>query len=158
MARSCESTGLSRKDFFFPIRVFPVLSLFYLKIVIIDDTPDGLINLNDLALKLEYYNVGKFKHFLKIGSFSAASNITGILTDVKRVSSLLHKYNFLAFFDFATAASHVDIDMNPNNDKQAYIDAIFVSTHKLIGGPQTPGELQVLNSLKKRRKCNASFL
>jgi len=47
-----------------------------------------------------------------IGSFSAASNVTGIISDVKRVTRLLKKYGALVFWDYATAAPYVDINMN----------------------------------------------
>ena len=40
-----------------------------------------------------------------IGSFSAASNISGILTDTEVVATLLHKYGAHAFFDYATAGN-----------------------------------------------------
>lgn len=40
-----------------------------------------------------------------VGSFSAASNITGILTDVDNIATLLHTYGAYAFFDYATAGN-----------------------------------------------------
>jgi selenocysteine lyase/cysteine desulfurase len=70
---------------------------------------------------------------------SAASNITGILTDVDSVSALVHSYSGLIFWDYATAAPYVKIDMNPS--ATAYKDAIFISTHKLLGGPSSPGKM-----------------
>ena len=48
-----------------------------------------------------------------IGSLNAASNITGVLTDTLAFSALLHKYGALSFWDFASAAPYVKIDMNP---------------------------------------------
>uniref|UniRef100_A0A2C9M1P3 Aminotransferase class V domain-containing protein n=1 Tax=Biomphalaria glabrata TaxID=6526 RepID=A0A2C9M1P3_BIOGL len=55
---------------------------------------------------------------------------------------MMHKYGGLAFFDFACAAPYVEIDMNCVQDgPDAYKDAIFISTHKFLGGPQTPGIL-----------------
>ena len=82
---------------------------------------------------------------LKIGSFSAASNVTGIVTDVDAVSILLHGFGALAFWDYAAAAPHLPIDMNPAPDLEegdlAYKDAVFISPHKLPGGPGTPGVL-----------------
>lgn len=81
-----------------------------------------------------------------IGSFSAASNVTGTLTDVDAVSALVHRYGGFAFFDYACAGPYVDIDMNPtpvDNDDQmlVYKDAVFISPHKFIGGPGTSGVL-----------------
>ena len=48
-----------------------------------------------------------------IGSLSAASNITGVLTDTLSVTALLHKYGALSFWDYATAAPYIKMDMNP---------------------------------------------
>lgn len=94
----------------------------------------------DLEQKLRLYSNRKS---LKIGTFSAASNVTGVLTAVDRVSVLLHSYGALAFFDYATAAPYTVIDMNPALDHLAYKDAIFFSGHKFIGGPGAPGVLIV---------------
>jgi selenocysteine lyase/cysteine desulfurase len=49
---------------------------------------------------------------LKIGSFSACSNITGTLLDVDRISLLCHQNDTLAAFDYASAAPYVQINMN----------------------------------------------
>ena len=48
---------------------------------------------------------------LKIGSFSAASNVTGIVTDTRRISALLHRHGALSFWDYAAAGPYVEIDM-----------------------------------------------
>jgi len=99
--------------------------------------------LNDLLEKLQIYHDRK----VKIGSFSAASNVTGIMTDVNAVSILLHKAGGLVFFDYATAAPYVKMDMNPvimgDDASYVYKDAIFFSGHKFIGGPGCPGVLIV---------------
>lgn len=76
---------------------------------------------------------------LLIGSFSAASNVTGMLSDTRQIARVLHTYGALAFFDFAAAAPHTDIDMRLGAP-DGY-DAIFLSAHKLPGGPGTPGLL-----------------
>ena len=74
-----------------------------------------------------------------IGSFSAASNVTGALTDTRTVARLLHEHGALAFFDFAAAAPHADIDMRLGAP-DGY-DAVFISAHKFVGGPGAPGIL-----------------
>jgi selenocysteine lyase/cysteine desulfurase len=74
-----------------------------------------------------------------ICTFSAASNVTGIQTNVDQISTLVHEYKGLIFWDYAAAAPYVHIDMNPS--ESAAKDAIFVSPHKFIGGPGTPGKL-----------------
>lgn len=86
---------------------------------------------------------------LKIGSFSAASNVTGIKLDQDKVTQLLHAHNALSFWDFAAAAPYVDIAMNPDPVTTGLTnkDAIFFSCHKFIGGPGTPGILVVKKNL-----------
>ncbi|MDJ0939862.1 MAG: aminotransferase class V-fold PLP-dependent enzyme [Woeseiaceae bacterium] len=86
----------------------------------------------------------QFEGRLRVGSFSAASNVTGIKTNVRRVSSLLHKYGALACFDYAACAPYVSIDMNPvpeDGEGDPSVDAIFISPHKFLGGPGSSGVL-----------------
>lgn len=80
---------------------------------------------------------------LKIGSFSAASNVTGLKTPVYEVARILHRHNALSCFDFAACAPYVPIDMN--RDAESYFDAIYLSPHKFLGGPGGCGIL-VFNS------------
>ncbi|GGM11253.1 aminotransferase class V-fold PLP-dependent enzyme [Deinococcus aerophilus] len=75
----------------------------------------------------------------KIGSFSAASNVTGLLTDTRTVARILHRHGAYAFFDFAASGPYVVIDMKPGQP-DGY-DAVFLSPHKFVGGPGTPGLL-----------------
>lgn len=67
--------------------------------VYIDENEKGEIDLDDLEAKLKK-NADRSNR--KIGAFSAASNVTGILTDTNKITILLHKYNALAFWDYAT--------------------------------------------------------
>jgi len=106
------------------------------EVIQIDLTEDGLLDLEDLEKKVSdpAYNDRR-----KIGSFSAASNVTGLKTPVFEVARILHKHNALACFDFAACAPYVKIDMN--HDKESYFDAIFLSPHKFLGGPGSTGLL-----------------
>ena len=110
-------------------------------VVTIDEDADGHIDLARLEEELEKYA----DRSLKIGSFSAASNVTGIISDVQSISILLHRHGALSFWDFAAAGPYVDISMIPPaagpNTHLAYKDAIYLSPHKFIGGPGTPGIL-----------------
>ena len=108
-------------------------------VVTIHEDAEGHVDLAHLETELRKYS----HRSLKIGSFSAASNVTGIITDTDAVSTLLHQHGALAFWDFAAAAPYVKINMHPE-DPKARMDAIFLSPHKFIGGPGTPGVL-VLN-------------
>ena len=122
-------------------------------------------DLQDLKQNLEKYN----ENYIKMGSFTAASNITGIYLDVDKYSILMHKYNGLAFFDYAAAAPYIKIDMNkklPDDYRKllgfneiinsqdnldinehdinlCFKDALFFSPHKFLGGANTPGVLLI---------------
>lgn len=102
---------------------------------------DGKMDVNHLEALLKIYK----DRPLKVGSFSAASNVTGVLTDVDEVTCLLHQHGALACWDYAACAPYVEMNMNPvlNDDRRAfaYKDAIFFSGHKFIGGPGSPGVL-----------------
>jgi len=87
---------------------------------------------------------------LKIGSFSAASNVTGLRTDVDGITRLLHQNGALAFWDYAAAGPYVPIDMTGDGDKTA-LDALYISPHKFIGGPGTSGVLAVKRKLLTNR-------
>lgn len=87
---------------------------------------------------------------LLIGSFSAASNVTGILTDVDAVTKLLKKYGALSFWDYAGGAPYLSIDMAPADGLEK--DAVFLSPHKFPGGPGASGLLIIKNSIVKNTK------
>ena len=74
-----------------------------------------------------------------IGSFSAASNVTGMLSPVHEIAALLHRHGAIACFDFAASAPYVEIDMNPTSE--AWLDAVVFSPHKFLGGPGASGVL-----------------
>ncbi|MCP4966924.1 MAG: aminotransferase class V-fold PLP-dependent enzyme [bacterium] len=120
-------------------------------VVTIAEDADGHIDLHQLEKELEHYA----DRDLKIGSFSAASNVTGIISDVEAISILLHQHGALSFWDFAAAAPYVDISMASQascaDAELAYKDAIYLSPHKFIGGPGTPGLLVARKELFANR-------
>ncbi|MCK9279849.1 MAG: aminotransferase class V-fold PLP-dependent enzyme [Melioribacteraceae bacterium] len=107
---------------------------------VIEPDSQGLIDLNHLEELLQKYKTRK----IKIGSFTAASNVTGIQTPYYEMAKLMHENDGLCFVDFAASAPYVDIDMNPG-DPLKRLDAIFFSPHKFLGGPGTSGVL-IFNS------------
>ena len=114
-------------------------------VVVIPEDRDGHLD----PARLEEELVRHADRPLRIGSFSAASNVTGIVTDHHGISDLLHRHGALAFWDFAAAGPYVDVEFNPRCTKHpgAYKDAVFLSPHKFIGGPSTPGVLVVRREL-----------
>lgn len=75
----------------------------------------------------------------KLASVTAASNVTGVRTPYKKIARLMHQYRGLCFVDFAASAPYDAIDMHPNDSE--YLDAIFFSPHKFLGGPGSQGVL-----------------
>lgn len=118
-------------------------------VVTIPEDADGHIDTAALEAELVRYAARP----LKVGSFSAASNVTGILSDADAISSLLHRHGALACWDYAAAGPYIDVRMGPAlrpgspPDPLAYKDAVFLSPHKFIGGPGTPGVLAVRREL-----------
>ena len=109
-----------------------VESLCDVKIVNRDN--NGLPDLNHLEKILKDNKNRK----LKIGSFTACSNVTGIETPIHEMAELLHKYDGHCFVDYSASAPYVKIDMNPEKEEQR-LDAIFFSPHKFLGGPGSSG-------------------
>src|SRR4051794_7218928 len=109
-------------------------------VVEIDSDPSGHVDLGSLRRALTAYA----DRPLQIGSFSAASNVTGILTDTAAVSRVLREHGALSVWDYAAAGPYVPISV-------AGKDAVFLSPHKFAGGPQTPGVLVVDRRLLTNR-------
>jgi selenocysteine lyase/cysteine desulfurase len=117
-------------------------------LVTIPEDADGHIDQRRLEAEL----VAHADRPLKIGSFSAASNVTGIVSDVRGIATLLHAHGALSFWDYAACAPYVDIDVSaPDDEPDAYLDAVFISPHKFVGGPGTPGVLAVRRELLTNR-------
>ena len=125
-------------------------------VVVIDEDADGHVDLAHLERELAAHR----DRPLRIGSFSAASNVTGIATDTSRVASLLHRHGALSFWDFAAAGPYVKIAMHHAGTQEdggsPHLDAIVLSPHKFVGGPGTPGVLVIKRALLKNRvPCSA---
>ncbi len=118
-------------------------------VVAIPADADGHVDLDALDAALVHYAARP----LRIGTFSAASNVTGILTDTHAVATVLRRHGALVFFDFAAAGPYVDLAMDGRRtpagppEPAAAKDAVFLSPHKFIGGPGTPGVLLLRRDL-----------
>src|SRR6476646_4607675 len=118
-------------------------------VVTIPQDADGHIDLDALRRTLQEYA----DRPLRIGSFSAASNVTGIVSNTVAIAEILHEHDALSFWDFAAAAPYIDIEMYPSRDEHplAWKDALFLSPHKFIGDPSTPGVLVARRELFRNR-------
>jgi selenocysteine lyase/cysteine desulfurase len=111
---------------------------------VIPANDEGLFCLEALKVLLEKYKNRSFK----IASITSCSNVTGIKTPYHEVAQLMHQHNGVCFVDFACSGPYVAIDMHPQAP-DAYLDAIFFSPHKFLGGPGTSGVLIFNKNLYK---------
>ncbi|KAL3528050.1 hypothetical protein ACH5RR_012706 [Cinchona calisaya] len=103
---------------------------------------NGLIDIEALRLQLESY---KSRNCPMLGSFSACSNVSGIYSNTRAIARLLHHYGAFACFDFAASGPYVKINMR--SGKIDGYDAVFLSPHKFLGGPGSPGILLMNKAL-----------
>ena len=114
------------------------------KVEVIPPGPEGLFSLENLEKLLDEHK----DYTIKIASITGGSNVTGIRTPYHDVAKLMHQHGGVCFVDFACAAPYVKIDMHPKDD-EAYLDAVFFSPHKFLGGPGTVGVLVFNKKLYK---------
>lgn len=112
------------------------------EVVVVEPGPDLLVDLGNLESELIRYKDRR----MKIGSFTACSNVTGIRNPVHQMARLMHKYGGSAFVDFAASAPYDDINMHPE-DPMERLDAVLFSPHKFLGGPGSSGVLIFNSSL-----------
>ena len=103
---------------------------------IVEPDEAGVVRPEQLAAQLERHR----DRPIKIGAFSACSNVTGIRTPYHQLARVMHEYCGYCFVDFAASAPYVTIDMHPA-DPLSKLDGIYFSPHKFLGGPGTPGVL-----------------
>lgn len=113
-------------------------------VVVIPADESGLFSIEALQELLDKYKHRSFK----IASITSCSNVTGIRTPYHEVAQLMHQHNGVCFVDFACSGPYVAIDMHPQAP-DAYLDAIFFSPHKFLGGPGTSGVLLFNKNLYK---------
>ncbi len=107
------------------------------RVVVIPCDKDGLFCMENFKKLIEQY---KDEPCLKIASITSCSNVTGIKTPYYEVAKMMHEIDGLCFVDFACSGPYVQIDMHPE-DPDCYLDAIFFSPHKFLGGPGSCGIL-----------------
>ncbi|MFH4968400.1 aminotransferase class V-fold PLP-dependent enzyme [Gaetbulibacter sp. M240] len=113
-------------------------------VVVVPAKENGLICLEEFETCLKKHETRP----LKITSITACSNVTGIKTNYHDIAALTHRYNGLCFVDFACSAPYVEINMHPENN-EGYLDAIYFSPHKFLGGPGSSGVLLFNKKLYK---------
>mmetsp|Transcript_23803 Transcript_23803/g.38751 ORF Transcript_23803/g.38751 Transcript_23803/m.38751 type:complete len:1335 (+) Transcript_23803:77-4081(+) len=129
------------------------------EVVPVPECANGTVDLNELERLLQLPQYSSASGRLRMGAFSAVSNVTGLIADVDAIAIILHRHGALAFFDYASGAPYVKMNMNPNPIQfashakeegevvDASKDAIYFSPHKCFGGTSTPGVLVVKKRL-----------
>ncbi len=105
-------------------------------VIVVEPDQHNHVCLKNLRIAVERYKERK----IKIGAFTACSNVTGIETPYHQMAKIMHEYGGVCFIDFACSAPYVKIDMHPK-DRMEQLDAIYFSPHKFLGGPGTSGVL-----------------
>ncbi|KAL7436311.1 hypothetical protein ACHAXM_005166 [Skeletonema potamos] len=129
------------------------------EVVPVPECIDGTVDLGELERLLQLPQYNSTSGRLRMGAFSAVSNVTGLIADVDAIAIILHRHGALAFFDYASGAPYLKMNMNPNPIQfasyakevgevvDASKDAIYFSPHKCFGGTSTPGVLVVKKRL-----------
>mgnify|MGYP001016235683 CR=1 FL=1 len=113
---------------------------------LIGATPEGLVDLQHLQYLLDKYSA----RATKIAAVTSCSNVTGVFTPYHEIAGIMHRNGGLCFVDFAASAPYIDINMHPDDEYQ-YLDAIYFSPHKFLGGPGSSGILVFNANLYKNR-------
>lgn len=106
-------------------------------VAIIPPNEEGLVCVENFKKLLEKYK----DRTTKIASITSCSNVTGIMTPYMEIAQLIHQENGYCFADFACSAPYVNIDMHQDDASGKYLDAIYFSPHKFLGGPGSTGIL-----------------
>lgn len=115
-------------------------------VVVIEPDENLMVDPNHLSAEIKKYRHRK----IKIGAFSACSNVTGYIPPFSRLSRIMHENGGMCFIDFAASAPYVEINMHPENPMES-LDAIYFSPHKFLGGPGSSGVLIFNKNLYKNR-------
>lgn len=80
-----------------------------------------------------------------ITSFSAVSNVTGVISNYKEIYKVVKKYNGIVCLDAAASSAYMNLDSK-------FYDAMFLSPHKLLGGVGSCGLLVIKKDLCTQAK------
>ena len=102
------------------------------------------ININE-NFKLDYKSAeALITEKTKIVGITLASNITGVVNDVRRIADIAHKVGALVVVDATAAVGHMPVSV-----KELDCDALFFSGHKMCG-PTGIGALYLKSELGEK--------
>jgi len=106
-------------------------------VVVVPPDEKRLVSVENFQKSIECYTNRK----TKIVAITACSNVTGIVTPYMDIAELIHRYNGLCFVDFACSAPYVSMNIHVDDSRGRFLDAIYFSPHKFLGGAGTTGIL-----------------
>lgn len=107
------------------------------EVVVVPPDEQGLVSAANFKEILKRYSDRR----VKIAAITSCSNVTGIMTPYLDIAEIMHQAEGLCFVDFACSAPYIAIDMHPDDKRGRYLDAIYFSPHKFLGGPGSTGIL-----------------
>lgn len=111
--------------------------------------PLGADGTPDLAA-LEAGLVSHADRPIRLVTMAAASNVTGVLCDMRAVARLVHDHGGILACDYAAAGPYVPMEMNESAPGAGDgLDALFLSPHKFPGGPGASGVLVMVRALAR---------
>jgi selenocysteine lyase/cysteine desulfurase len=117
------------------------------EVVVVHPDENGLVSVKNFEEAIKKYSHRK----TKIAAITSCSNVTGIFTPYMEIAALMHANGGLCFADFACSAPYIDINMHVNDEQGKYLDAIYFSPHKFLGGPGSSGILVFNKKLYKNQ-------
>jgi selenocysteine lyase/cysteine desulfurase len=115
-------------------------------VIVIEPDDNLIVDPDHLTEEIKKYAHRK----LKIGAFSACSNVTGYIPPFYHLARIMHENGGVCFVDYAASAPYVEINMHPEDPMES-LDAIYFSPHKFLGGPGSSGVLIFNKRLYKNR-------
>jgi selenocysteine lyase/cysteine desulfurase len=117
------------------------------EVVVIPPDDQGLVDLVKFRDTVRQYSHRQ----TRIAAVTSCSNVTGIITPFMDIAQLMHEEGGLCFVDFAASAPYIEIEMHEDDSSGRYLDALYFSPHKFLGGPGASGILVFNRKLYKNK-------
>lgn len=117
------------------------------EVVVVPPNEEGLVDLPKFRKIIRQYKDRK----TRIAAVTSCSNVTGIITPYMEIAKMMHEEGGLCFVDFAASAPYIEINMHEDDESGRYLDALYFSPHKFLGGPGASGILIFNKKLYKNK-------
>ena len=117
------------------------------EVIVVPPDEEGLVDLEKFRQTVQSYA----NRHTRIAAVTSCSNVTGIITPYMDIAQIMHEEGGLCFVDFAASAPYIRIDMHQDDTRGRYLDALYFSPHKFLGGPGSNGILVFNRKLYKNR-------